>query len=592
MAVVPISGTKIRLLSGVPFQSDYKHTRWFDTLAEQTSYFTNKPIVHQINEANFQRENGNTYISVNNSVDDLRTVNYLMFQNSQYESKWFYAFVTKLEYVRKEMTKVHFRLDVFQTWKFQMNIQPSFVVREHCRLWNADGTPVVNTVDEGLSYGNEYTTTGFEQYKPSGGLMFLVIVTKSLLHNNPANKQVENEIYPNLNGVPQPLCFYIHPFLMDGSVPRNDGLLTPILDTLKGIYKNKTAVNNVVALYVTDYIGIDFDYSAGKELSFEDEIFQKVSISDNETGNINTIFIKKLPAYHTKMKEVQSDKYSGMTKPKESKLLMYPYAMTILDDYRGNRQVYKNEYIDEKGITLSIRGAIGTSNRVSYGIPKYNTANGMDDSDRSKTSNETALINMNANDVPIISDYLSAYLQGNRNAIENQKAQINFAGTMSVLNAGSQGVQAGLQGNVGGVVDAGLNAVQGAGNNVLQLQAIEAKQMDINNVPPSLSKMGSNTYYDYGNGYDGVFILKKQIKPEYRTKLQDFFNMYGYKLNEVKVPNFHTRKYWNYVQTNGIVIRGNFNNEDLNEIKSIFDGGITFWHTDDIGNYNLDNEVL
>jgi hypothetical protein len=68
--------------------------------------------------------------------------------------------------------------------------------------------------------------------------------------------------------------------------------------------------------------------------------------------------------------------------------------------------------------------------------------------------------------------------------------------------------------------------------------------------------------------------------------------MYGYKVNEVKTPNFHTRQNFNYIQTASCNIQGNFNNEDLNELKTIFDSGITLWHTDDIGNYSLDNEVI
>jgi hypothetical protein len=104
--------------------------------------------------------------------------------------------------------------------------------------------------------------------------------------------------------------------------------------------------------------------------------------------------------------------------------------------------------------------------------------------------------------------------------------------------------------------------------------------------------MGGNTNYDYGNGIYGLFIIKKQIKAEYIRKLEHFFNMFGYKINEVKLPNFHTRQYWNYVQTSSCIITGNFNHEDLNELKSVFDNGITFWHTDDIGNYALENGVL
>lgn len=129
MATVPLSGSNIRLLSGVPFNNDYVNTRWFDTISDQTSYFTGKNVIHSMMDATFVRIEGRNYIKVNRSIDDLWSTNYLMFQNASYNSKWFYAFVTKLEYVRQELTYVHFEIDVFQTWKFEMNFKPSYVVR-------------------------------------------------------------------------------------------------------------------------------------------------------------------------------------------------------------------------------------------------------------------------------------------------------------------------------------------------------------------------------------------------------------------------------------------------------------------------------
>jgi hypothetical protein len=101
-----------------------------------------------------------------------------------------------------------------------------------------------------------------------------------------------------------------------------------------------------------------------------------------------------------------------------------------------------------------------------------------------------------------------------------------------------------------------------------------------------------NTNFDYGHKFTGLYVIRKQIKPEYRKKLEDFFNVFGYMLNEVKIPNFHTRQNWNFVQTKGCNILASINNEDLQELKNIFDNGITFWHTDDVGNYSLDNGVI
>jgi hypothetical protein len=40
------------------------------------------------------------------------------------------------------------------------------------------------------------------------------------------------------------------------------------------------------------------------------------------------------------------------------------------------------------------------------------------------------------------------------------------------------------------------------------------------------------------------------------------------------------------------VIQASINNEDLEELKAVFDNGITLWHVEDIGNYTLSNGVI
>jgi hypothetical protein len=136
------------------------------------------------------------------------------------------------------------------------------------------------------------------------------------------------------------------------------------------------------------------------------------------------------------------------------------------------------------------------------------------------------------------------------------------------------------------------DGIQTAGNSIFELQAITAKIKDIDNVPPQLSKMGGNTYFDYGNGLTGVWVIKKEITDEYRKKLSDFFKMYGYKVNELKVPNLHTREHFNYVQTAGANLTGNIPNRDLDRLKNIFDNGITLWHGDYVLDYSKANSEL
>lgn len=606
MATVPISGTHIRLMSGVPFNNDYKNTRWFDTIGQQTSYFDSKPIVHSMAGATFQRIEGKHFISVDKSIDDLWNANYIMFRNTLYNNKWFYAFVTKLEYVQRNTTYVHFEIDVFQTWRFEMNFKPSYVLREHRLLWNADGSPVINTIDEGLDYGSEYETVSVEHYQPFETLLFLVIVTKSVMHLGATNetrvvedvdpdKQVNN-IQPVLNGLPQPLTYYIHPFKLNGDTPKvkiggTDINISSVLDALKSLSTQTGSVNNVVSIYVTDYIGVNGNYDSGSDtLTLNGNYFEKANVSDDNALNLTTINVKDLGQYNN-MNKVFPDKYSGYTKGRESKLLMYPYTTLILDDLKGNRKVLKNEYIMNKDIKITVRGSMGTSNKVVYSVLDY-LNKGLDAGDSFHSSYEHSVINNNPNDLPVITDLLSAFLQGNRNSIENQKNSIAFNGAMDLIG-GSIGASSSVaNGNVAGALSSGAGMVQGMGNTVLALQGIQAKQKDIGNTPPTLAKMGGNTNFDYGNRISGIYLIKKQITAEYQEKLSQFFHMFGYKANDVKIPNFHTRKHFNYVQTSSCNIIGNFNNEDLKELKSVFDNGITLWHTDDVGNYSLDNGVI
>src|SRR5699024_10327895 len=65
------------------------------------------------------------------------------------------------------------------------------------------------------------------------------------------------------------------------------------------------------------------------------------------------------------------NKYDGFRNVDESKLLMYPYAVTYLDDGRGNRVTIRNEYINGNNLTITARGSIGTSAHVWYTPNQY-----------------------------------------------------------------------------------------------------------------------------------------------------------------------------------------------------------------------------
>lgn len=593
MAVVPVSGSNVFFLKGVPFTNDYKNTRYFEDSSSQFSYFNGRPKVHSMVECTFVQNDSKFYVSADASIDELRDVSYMMFQNAQYHNKWYYAFVTKLERKNSSTTYVYFQIDVLQTWLFNIEWKPSFVVREHCPLWNADGTPVVNTVDEGLDYGGEYHNVKVDIFNPNKGIKFLVIVLKELIHGTNAKKTQASNV-----GLPQALSYYILPFNMD-DLPINISSgdknikVDDILKVLTNIYKIESFTNNIATMFITDAIGLSYTIEkgdAGYSIGFmnPDEELELVTISQGD-DQLSLIFIKSVRSFSS-IKENMGKVYEGYMQVKESKLLMYPYTILTIDDLQGNRRDYRNEYIYDSDINIIMKGSMGTSNLVSFTIDGYNID--QDNMFKQLMGDENAIIVSNPRDVAVITDLLSAYLQGNKNSIENQRQQIILGGVSNVGQNVLGGVASGLGRNPLGVASSGVSAITGAGQTALQLQGLEAKQKDIANIPPQLNKMGSNVSYGIGNGYTGLFVIKKQIKREYIKKLEDFFKMFGYKKHEVKIPNLHTRKNWNYVETKDCNVIGDFNTEDLREIRAIFDGGITLWHTDDIGNYDLSNEVI
>lgn len=592
MAVVPTSRGDVFFLKGVPFTNDNKNVRLFNGHDDAYNYFSNRPRVHAMSEVKFVQNEGKNFLTADKSIDTMRQASYIMFRNTEYSQKWYYAFITELKRVSSESTEVYFELDTFQTWYYDCDFKQSYVVREHCPLWNPDGSPVINTVDEGLNYGTEYDNVKVIHHKPNVGIRFLVMVTKYAVHGTNKDK-----IMPSLVGVGQPFSYYILPFIDSdkvvwATIEGEQHRMSTLIDTLQSLYKDEKFTNNIATMFITEHTGLQVSASdAGDkiQIGFTNPT-QKLEYAESEGAKM--IYVSNAPNL-SMQNTLIGPKYEGYRSVTESKLLMYPYTVLTMDDMRGNRQDYKNEYINSPDITISAKGSMGISNKTSYSVLAYNMD--MNNPLRQWMQDEFGIQDINPNDVAIMTEMISAFMQGNKNSLINQKDKIVFNG---YANIGSSlfGAASGMGKNAGANAMTGIGSsigmVKGSGNAVLELQGINAKIDDIVNIPPQINKMGTNTSYDVGNGYTGVFLIKKQIKPEYQKKLEDFFKMFGYKKNEVKIPNLHTRESWNYVETKACNIIADFNAEDLNDIKAIFDNGVTLWHTNNVGDYSQSNGVI
>lgn len=179
MYIVP--NTNVKILHNVPLDNTYDHTLYFANATAQYNYFAGQVKKNCVNYT-YQRANKGV-MRIEGKADNYYDCNYLMFQNTSFGTKWFYAFINNVEYVNNETTDVFYEIDVMQTWLFDAHVEECFIERQHS-LSDAIGdniipeplelgeyvmndyAPVVNMVDmvvclaivdtDGHSFGNLY----------------------------------------------------------------------------------------------------------------------------------------------------------------------------------------------------------------------------------------------------------------------------------------------------------------------------------------------------------------------------------------------------------------------------------------------------
>ena len=498
-----IPNSEVRLIKNVPFSNNYKNVIQFNNKTSQENYFKSLPNI-VADDFKYVRNNGT--IKVPYYRDEILEYNYLMFKNKAYGDKYFYAFITNISYINPNTSAISFELDVFQTWFMDVEFKPSYVEREHCQRWNSDGTPVINTIPEGLDYGSEYVYKGHKRLYDVGlknKIKWIVIATSLdvddiggiLLPDGSSEPDIDKflQIYSsqalanNIAYVVVPLYEYgVCPTWYLGGYTKS---FPGAVDIVRGFRYYSKLSKKAVSIFVTDYLPCEYEVTRiqnGIEITSSQITPFYVYAED---GVSVLMCFMTIPQNDDTQNEsfkfnIMNNKYeylkSGIT---ESKLLMYPYSYNLLTDLQGDEFIIKNEYVNGNNISVLVRSGLNISNNVSYSISNYLNSSGIE----RELYLANGIINKNTNRLSIVDDYAAAYAQGNMNTIEqsisatkqqsalnnqiaSNTAQANTAVTdtrnrANMLNAGT-GAVAGTIGSaiVGGPALALASAVQGMGN--------------------------------------------------------------------------------------------------------------------------------
>lgn len=313
--------SRIDFLRGIPFDPSYENTMYFDDLNQQVSYFDTK-IGLTLEKASYQRVDKG-YLKVGWVVDtygqsvinQMYDVNYMRFKNTNFENKWFYAFVDSIEYINNNTVGVYYHLDVMQTWHFEYSFNQCFIERQH----TVTDVLGANTIPEDFELGDYVMDTPTEfTYEPCA-----IVVTAGDFGGNYG----DGVVVPGLStkgdwfsGV----HFYPFPLHVQQQVDA-------LNDMLEAAYTDRDKLNTIIAVFVMPNT---FASTPVQPLQYNESVITP-GISGYHLGNYPV---------------------------RNAKLMNYPFNMLYVTNYQGDHLELHFEYFnDPTAIKLKVWGNLSVN---------------------------------------------------------------------------------------------------------------------------------------------------------------------------------------------------------------------------------------
>ena len=508
--------------------NSYQHTYyWFADAGEQSNFFLSK-AKFPMEDCTYTRETQR--IRINRNAEELMTCNYLMWQNTDLSDKWYYAFITGIEFKSEETSWVYFELDVLQTWYFDYTWLPSLVDREHV----SDDTIGANTLPEGLPV-SEYVVS-----------------------------QVSKETLEGLN-------------IIVGSTVDENGE-----DARGGVYNGIYSGCYYQAFSQQDYSGVNAFIQNLAEKGKADAIVGISVVPQWLTGGPGTVANSNIPVVETITGPGRPASLDGYV-PKNNKLFTYPFCALSVFAGSGGSAVFHYELFNTPNApTFTMRGVLSLAPEISI-RPTYYAGTSTPDQNVSLSGFPACSWN---NDV-----FANWYGQNKVSTFFNLGTGL-ISGLFSNISNGVSGLSNFFSGNVGGLAQNAVAGITTPLNTLLGGigQGIDLYTRSI--TPPQLSGNASAASLLTASSDNCFYLQSKTIRAEYARMIDDYFTAYGYHVSRLKIPNVNTRQSWNFVRTAQANISGSIPFNDLTQIKKIFNNGITLWHGDYIGDYSKANGVV
>lgn len=559
-----VPDSEIYLLKNIPFTPDYRNTGLFANKESQGAIMQTRAFYHAQN-CTYVRETGRIRLEI--PIAQAWQCNYIMYRNTNFYNKWFYAFVTAVNYINNETSELTFQLDIMQTFLFDYTEKPCFIERQHA----ANDALGSNLVPEGLEIG-ELTWSAFSKLPATYGKIYVAATF---------DKQLNNYKGGMFNNVYTGLC--INEF-------------------------------NTVA-EVTEFIN---SATSANKLSGIVSIFQSINYNTITTFNYNINQNSLFGGYRPKNNKLYTYPYTFF------QILGNDGGNAIF------RWEYFNQF-GQAAFQIATSPSLSSQMLITptnyKGKTGYNPAERMiiENVMLCSWNGDTFKANL-AQTIGRYGAYadiiVDAFGQATKQAESQKEEQAKELG--EIQNAIATGKQMSL-GEAAAATWQVFKSALGTGVEMINQAPkalgsdetlTEIAQSGVKNVlytvrdalkafkaPESMSRQaqnpGASTDILYMLQEKSPYFVQMSITPYYARIIDDYFTMYGYQTNRVQNPNRRARTRYTYIKTAGAIIEAEFPASIAQAIENIYNNGICFWWItgtgqntlDGVGNYENNNPI-
>lgn len=590
--------TTVQLFGDIGLYANYKQTVDFSTITEQNAWFNGKTHT-TINNVNYNK----AYNSLKLNIDYGTALQYTYCRllNLDSTNRIYYYFVTNVNVIDDNTVEFILEMDVFQTFMTYWSLKESMVNRAHVDRWGSGTNPIRITPNtEGIDglYESEYLQNLLQQSAP--GIQFVFMVVEELSHAE--LRLYIAPVYTNAQGTNYPLRFDTeistpYPVMSDFVTNRVLSLFEIDPESVLAICVSPISPVEYTIDLVT---GSDPHYAVEFNTQYQtknDMVLASIDFTGygDLKGFFFTSFVRTVNDSRP-TKPVENDTASDIYEPA---LYLSPYRIRqIVNATRTiDMEVPDNFITDTPNITSTL--LISASSQYIAFLPGRN----IDTTDGGKSAqflNAQSEGLMNTSILDTIDVFSNAWLTYSltqrdsdrqilaNNAISNvlQGAIFGSYGGALVTSRGTGGKDKRSIGQMATRMAPGiaLGGLASAGSAIIDSHfAWENQNLEdrkIRNKASTVSISGSNGAINVNYGLNTPYYQVMKCDDTNYQRAYDNFRKYGYLINQFTTLDIRSRKYFNYVMTNGAVIGGSLPEDARSIIASAFDGGITIFHGD------------